>query len=97
LLKRSAWHASTTLATTSSWKDRDGGACESTEWHSIVAWGDLAEAASGFRKGDQVYVEGRMKTRSWKDRRHEEVTHYKTEVEARVTHAVARKRAQETP
>ena len=53
--------ATFTLATTERFKDR-----EQTEWHNIVVWRQLADLADKYiRKGSQIYVEGRIRTRSW--------------------------------
>ena len=61
--------ATFTLATNESWTDREGQRQERTEWHRIVAWGKLAEICGQYlRKGRQVYIEGRLTTRSWEDR-----------------------------
>ena len=50
-----------------------------TEWHNIMLWGGLAEVSEKFiKKGMQVYIEGKIQTRSWADK--EGVTHYITEV-----------------
>ena len=52
-----------------------------TEWHNIMLWGGLAEVAEKYvRKGMQVYIEGKIQTRSWADK--EGITHYITEVVA---------------
>jgi single-strand DNA-binding protein len=52
-----------------------------TEWHNIMLWGGLAEVAEKYiNKGMQVYIEGKIQTRSWADK--EGVTHYTTEVVA---------------
>lgn len=58
---------SLTVATSESWKDKNSGEYkESTEWHRVVFFDKLAEIASGLAsKGSKVYVEGRLKTRSW--------------------------------
>ncbi len=57
------------VATNSNWKDRDGNQQTSTEWHSIEAWGDLAELINNLtRKGSLIYIEGRLATDSWQDR-----------------------------
>ncbi len=57
------------LATNESWTDRNGQKQERTEWHRIVVWGKRAEVCSKFlSKGRQVYVEGRLRTRSWDDK-----------------------------
>ena len=61
--------ASFSLATNESWIDSDKGKQERTEWHNIVAWGKLADFATEYiQKGQLVYVEGRLQTRSWKDK-----------------------------
>jgi len=57
------------VATSRSWTNSEGERCEETEWFNVVAWGNLAEICKQhFRKGQQVYVEGRLQTRSWEDR-----------------------------
>ena len=57
------------IATNESWTDRSGQRQERTEWHRIVVWGKTAENCSKFlSKGRMVYVEGRLRTRSWDDR-----------------------------
>ena len=56
------------LATTYKWT-KDGQKQEETEWHKVVLWGRQAEIAGEYlRKGNQVYIEGRLKTRSWEDK-----------------------------
>lgn len=61
--------ASFSLATTEFHKNRDGEKIEQTEWHNIVCWRQLAEIAEKIlRKGTQVYVEGKLQTRSWEDK-----------------------------
>jgi single-strand DNA-binding protein len=56
------------LATDESRKDAEGNRQTTTEWHSIVLWGKQAEIASEYlKKGSQIYVEGRLQTRSWED------------------------------
>ena len=58
------------VATTDSWKDKTSGeAKEQTEWHSIALFGRIAEVAAQYlRKGSQVYIEGRLRTRKWQDK-----------------------------
>lgn len=57
-----------TLATTETFKDKSGQKQEQTEWHNVVMWGSLADIASKFlRKGTPVYLEGKIKSRSWDD------------------------------
>lgn len=71
--------ATLSLATTESFKDRNGQYQEQTEWHNIVFWRHLAERAEQqIRKGSLVYVEGRLRTRSWEDQNGQK--HYLTEV-----------------
>lgn len=73
--------ATFSLATTERYKDRNGEVKENTEWHSIVAWRGLADLAERYiRKGSQLYIEGRIKTRSWQDQNG--VTRYQTDVVA---------------
>lgn len=58
--------ATFTLATSEFYKDREGNKKENTEWHNIVAWKRTAEIAEKFvQKGSQIYLEGRIRTRSW--------------------------------
>lgn len=69
------------IATTNSWKDKDGQMQEKTEWHTVVAFGKLADLMGEYlSKGRQVYVEGSLTTRSWED--DEGQKRYKTEVKA---------------
>lgn len=61
--------ANFTMATTESWKDKEGQRQEKTEWHRIVVWGKLAElCGQHLRKGRQVCVEGQLQTREWEDK-----------------------------
>ena len=70
--------ANFSVATTRRWKDRDGNRQEKTEWHNIVAWGKQAEIAGQYlTKGKQVFVEGRLETRSWEK---DGQKHFRTEV-----------------
>lgn len=60
--------ANFSIATTESYTGKDGQKQDKTEWHNIVMWRGLAEIAEKYlRKGSQVYVEGRLSTRSWDD------------------------------
>ena len=57
------------LATTETFKDRSGKLISQTEWHTVVLWRGLAELAQKYlHKGSLVYIEGRLKTRSWEDK-----------------------------
>lgn len=54
------------VATNRRWKDANGNPQEATEFHNVVAWGKLAEITSQYlKKGQKVYVEGRLQTRTW--------------------------------
>src|SRR5690349_15299440 len=54
------------IATSESWKDKNGQPQERTEWHRIVVWGKLAELCGEYlKKGRQCFVEGRLQTREW--------------------------------
>lgn len=57
------------LATTETYKDRTGKLISQTEWHMVVLWRGLAELAQKYlHKGSLVYIEGRLKTRTWDDK-----------------------------
>lgn len=72
--------ASFTLATSRRWRDKSGQKQEQTEWHQIVVWGKQAEIAGQYlTKGKQIFLEGRLQTRSWDDRQTGE-KRYRTEV-----------------
>lgn len=73
--------ANVRLATTESWKDKASGEKrEITEWHRLVFYRKLAEIVSTYvKKGSQLYVEGRIRTRKWQDKEGQE--RYTTEIE----------------
>ncbi|MFT7588363.1 MAG: single-strand DNA-binding protein [Limisphaerales bacterium] len=57
------------VATSESYKNKEGQRIDQTEWHNVVLWRGLAEVAEKFlRKGSRVYIEGKIKTRSWDDK-----------------------------
>src|SRR5271166_4817844 len=61
--------AKLSVATSENWKDKEGQKQERTEWHRVVVWGKMAEVVGEhLTKGRQVYVEGRLQTRSWDDK-----------------------------
>lgn len=72
----------TTIATSESWKDKSTGQMvDRTEWHKVVFNGKLAEIAGNYiKKGSKLYIEGKLKTRKWKDK--EGIERYITEVVA---------------
>jgi single-strand DNA-binding protein len=73
--------ANFSIATTDTWKDKDGKQAEKTEWHKIVVFGKLAEICSEYlSKGKQVYIEGKLQTREWQDQSGQK--RYTTEVVA---------------
>lgn len=78
-LENGATVANFTMATSETYKDRTTGERkEITEWHNIVLWRGLADVAAKYlHKGDMVYIEGKIRTRSWEK---EGVTRYTTEV-----------------
>ncbi|MBR1706348.1 MAG: single-stranded DNA-binding protein [Bacteroidales bacterium] len=60
--------ASFRLATTERYRDRNGETRENTEWHNIVAWRNSADIVEKYvKKGTQVYIEGKLRTRQWTD------------------------------
>lgn len=60
--------ANFSIATTETYTGKDGQKSEKTEWHNIVLWRGLADIAEKYlRKGSQVYIEGKLQTRSWDD------------------------------
>ena len=65
--------ATFSLATSESYKNKEGVKVDQTEWHNIVLWRGLAEIAEKYlRKGHQIYMEGKIKTRSYEQDRSEE-------------------------
>jgi single-strand DNA-binding protein len=69
------------VGTSRTWNSGEGEVHEETEWFNVVVWGNLAEACNkGLTEGQQVYVEGRLQTRSWEDSQGRK--HFRTEVVA---------------
>jgi len=69
------------IATSERFKNRNGEQEERTEWHRVVAWARLAEICQQYlKKGKQVYIEGRLQTRSWEDQQGNK--RYSTEIVA---------------
>lgn len=72
--------ATFSLATSEKWKEKSGEQREQTEWHNIVVWRQLADIVSKYvNKGDQIYIEGKITTRSWEGKDGGKV--YKTEIQ----------------
>ena len=73
--------ASFSLATNETWVDSENEKQERTEWHNIIAWNKLADFATEYlQKGQLIYIEGRLQTRTYKD---------KEEIKRRITEVVA--------
>ena len=71
--------ANISLATSESYKNKEGERITQTEWHDVVLWRGLAEVAEKFlKKGSNVYIEGKLRTNKWVDK--DENNRYKTEV-----------------
>jgi single-strand DNA-binding protein len=82
--------ATINLATSEFFKDRNGERQTHTEWHRIVLWRGLAEVVENYlKKGSQVYIEGRLRSRSYEDQ--DGKTRYVTEIEARELTMLGRK------
>jgi single-strand DNA-binding protein len=78
------------LATSENFKNKNGEKVTTTEWHNIVLWRGLAEVAEKFlKKGMQVYIEGKIKTRSWDDK--EGNKRYTTEIVGDVMQLLGKK------
>lgn len=74
-LDKSVKVATFRLATSERYRDRDGMLKEVTEWHTVSVWRALADIVEKYvRKGSQIYVEGRLRTRTWTDRNGAEKT-----------------------
>ena len=78
------------LATTEKYKDRNGEVREITEWHSVIAWRHIAEFVENHvQKGALLYVEGKIRTRSWDDQNGQK--RYLTEIQADVVQLLSQK------
>lgn len=83
-----------TLATNESYRDKEGNWQNQTEWHNVVAWRSLADRAEKeLKKGSLVYVEGKLKTRQYKD--NNGVDRYVTEVEAYTLRSLEKRERQD--
>lgn len=82
------------IATSKKWRNKEGVNQEKTEWHNIVVWSKLAELCQGsISKGNRVYVEGEIQTRSWDDKNGGK--QYRTEINA--SSVIFLERKSETP
>jgi single-strand DNA-binding protein len=90
-LENGAVVANFSVATSERYRDKEGNKQEKTEWHNVVVWRQLAEIAEKFlRKGGLVYIEGKLRTRSWDDK--DGNKKYTTEVVAENFQMLDRKR-----
>jgi len=88
--------ASFPLATSESYKDKNGTKVEQTEWHNIVVWRGLADVAEKYlKKGATIYVEGKLRTRSWTSKEGEK--RYTTEVIADTFTMLGKKESNNSP
>ena len=88
--------ANLSLATRRRWNDRDGNRQEQTEWHNVVCFGRQAEIAAQYlSRGRQIYVEGRIQTRSWQDATGE--TRYRTEIVCDIFQMLGQREARGKP
>ena len=84
------------IATNESWKDKNGDVQDRTEWHKVVMFGKMAETAAEFlKKGQLVYVEGRIKTDSWEG--DDGVKRYTTSINADVFTMLGKKESTDSP
>jgi single-strand DNA-binding protein len=82
------------MATSDVYKNKSGERVTTTEWHSVVLWRGLAEVAEKYvKKGSQIYIEGKLRTRSWDDK--DKNKRYTTEIVADVMQLLG-KRADES-
>jgi single-strand DNA-binding protein len=77
------------VATTENYKDKDGEWQNNTEWHKVSAFGFAAKSAEKLCKGDQVYIEGSLKTDKWQDK--DGNTRYSTGVKANLVRKLGKK------
>jgi single-strand DNA-binding protein len=83
--------ANLSIATTESYKNKNGERVDQTEWHNIVLWRGLAQIVEAYvKKGMLLYIEGRLRTRSWDDQNG--VKRYTTEIYADTMQMLSRKR-----
>jgi len=88
--------ANFTIATSESYKDKSGARVDQTEWHNIVVWRKLAEIAESYlKKGSQIYLEGKLRTRSWEDQQGNK--RYTTEVVADTFTMLGKKEVAQNP
>lgn len=83
------------MATSEVYKNKNGERVTSTEWHNVVLWRGLAEVADKYvKKGSQLYIEGKLRTRSWDDKDNNK--RYTTEIVADVMQLLGRRSEEST-
>lgn len=88
--------ANISVATTETWKDKEGNKKEATEWTRVAMFGKTAEIAGQYlKKGSQVYIEGKLQTKKWTDKEGQE--RYTTEVRCDRMQMLGAKAATEAP
>lgn len=88
--------AALSIATTRKWRDKAGEAQSETEWHRVSAFGRLAEIISQYvRKGDPIYIEGRLRTRKYEDK--QGIERWVTEIIAEQLQLLRQKDSDEKP
>lgn len=84
------------VATSDVYKNKNGERVTTTEWHSVVLWRGLAEVAEKYvKKGSQVYIEGKLRTRSWDDK--DKNKRYTTEIVADVMQLLGKRTEEQNP
>tara|TARA_B100000609_G_C16818737_1_gene234762 strand:- start:106 stop:516 length:411 start_codon:yes stop_codon:yes gene_type:complete len=87
--------ANFSLATTENYRNKQGERVSQTEWHNVVFWRGLAEVAEKYlKKGDSIYLEGKIRTRKWEDK--DGNTRYSTEVLADNMTMLGKKNSQDS-
>ena len=95
-LEGNAKVATIRLATSERYRDKDGNVRETTEWHTVVTWRAMADFVEKYvRKGSQLYVEGRLRSRTWNDRTGN--PRYSTEMHADNLQLLGRPEPQQKP
>jgi len=83
------------LATTETYKDKTGNVVSQTEWHNIVLWRGLADMSQKYlKKGSMVFIEGKLRTRSWEDK--DKIKRFTTEIIADGLVMLDKKKDQDT-
>lgn len=87
--------ATFSLATSEKYKDRNGNSIENTEWHNVVSWNHADFCEKYVQKGSQLYVEGKLRTRSWDDKQGQK--RYVTEIMADRVELLSKPQGEQKP